>query len=434
MLRDRYDLELSTASTQSAEHYIDAIDRMLAADPGVEETLEAAITADPEFSMPHAALARAHLMRGRVKLARAAAETATKLCNTASQREQQHVEIISNLVNGKIPHSLKLTKEHLVDFPRDAFALDPACGVFGSIGFSGRSNREAEQLDLLEPLARHYGDDWWFLTVYAFALLETGQWQRGRQMVERALAHRPTSSHGAHTLAHALFESGSDDEALSFMTDWLPKSDKNSLLHCHIWWHQALLLMMTGDHDKAFSAFRDNCLPGTTDSPSINVFTDSVSFLWRAELAGAPRHYDIWETLKQYFDEQFRRPIVFVDAHVGLVYAALGETEQLDACIAELQELGESGRLAAGTTAATLTQAYKAFANKQWATAIDLLEPAMQDLVRIGGSRAQRDLQTNTLLAAYVNDGRADDAEALLTNSSDRKPSRPVAGLIANSL
>ena len=32
--------------------------------------------------------------------------------------------------------------------------------------------------------------------------------------------------------------------------------------------------------------------------------------------------------------------------------------------------------------------------------------PAMADLVCIGGSRAQRDLQTNTLLAAYVNADR----------------------------
>ena len=190
--------------------------------------------------------------------------------------------------------------------------------------------------------------------------------------------------------------------------------------------------MFTGNQDAAFQAFSENCLPGTTDSPSINVFTDSVSFLWRAELAGAERDVRLWEQLSTYYNEQFHRPIVFVDAHVGLVYAALGETEKLDACIAELQTLGAANKLPAGTTAALLTRAYKAFAAKQWDGAIELLESVMGDLVRIGGSRAQRDLQTNTLIAAYTNAGRAADAERFVSKSSDRQPSRPIGGFAAS--
>jgi pentatricopeptide repeat protein len=56
----------------------------------------------------------------------------------------------------------------------------------------------------------------------------------------------------------------------------------------------------------------------------------------------------------------------------------------------------------------------------------------IDQVVRIGGSRAQRDLQTNTLLAAYVNDGRLDDARAFLGQVDDRRPSRPIAGLGAS--
>ena len=432
MQQDRFDLPLSTTSHKARDLYVDAIDRILAADAGVDETLTRAIEEDPQFALAHAALARQHQLRARPKQARASAQLATQLVDKATERERQHVAIIDNLIAGNIPKSLEQTRQHIQAYPRDAFALDPACGVFGSIGFSGRTGREAEQLALLEPLAPHYGDDWWFLTVHAFALLETGQWARGRELVERALELRPTSSHGAHTLVHALFEAGADNDAKQFMTDWLPDADRNSLLHCHIWWHFSLLLMFTGNQDAAFQAFSENCLPGTTDSPSINVFTDSVSFLWRAELAGAERDVHLWEQLSTYYNEQFHRPIVFVDAHLGLVYAALGETEKLDACIAELQTLGAAKKLPAGTTAALLTRAYKAFAAKQWDGAIELLESVMGDLVRIGGSRAQRDLQTNTLIAAYTNAGRAADAERFVSKSSDRQPSRPIGGFAAS--
>lgn len=429
MLKDRYGLELTTSSAEARDAYVDAVDRMLAADGHVEDALDAATESDPGFALAHAAQARQHQLNARGKQARAAAEAAAELATGATAREQRHVEIISNLVSGQVPRSLELTREHLVDHPRDAFVLAPACGVFGSIGFSGRIDREPEQLDLLEPLSTHYGDDWWFLTVHAFALIETGQWTRGRELAERSLEQRPDNSHGAHTLAHALYESGDDDEALDFMGRWLPGSDRASLMHCHNWWHYSLLLLMTGRHDEAAEAFAENCLPGTTDSPSINVFTDSSSFLWRSELAGVPRNLDRWDTVRQYYEEQFRRPIVFVDAHAALPYAALGQTEQLEACIAQLQELGEADRLPADTTAASLARAYEAFAAGKWSTVIDTLQPVMDQVVRIGGSRAQRDLLTNTLLAAYVNDDRMAEARALLDGIHDRRPSRPIAGL-----
>lgn len=429
MLEDRFGLPLSTSSTAARDAYVEAIDRMLATDGHVEERLTAAIDADADFALAHAAVARQHQLRGRIKEAKTAAETASQFTDGISRREQQHVEIIQQLVSGQIPSSLTLTRQHIQDYPRDAFVINPACGVFGSIGFSGRVDRESEHLEFIEPLIPHYGDDWWFQTVYAFALLEMGEWRRGRELAERSLTQRPDNAYAAHTLVHALYEAGEDDAATDFLAGWLPDFDPASLLHCHNWWHYALLLMGAGRHEEAWQAFSENCLPGTTESPAINVFTDCAAFLWRSELAGVPRDQEQWQALREYYEAQFRRPIVFVDAHASLPYAALGETEALNACIDQLQELGESGFLPAETTAASLARAYGAFAAEQWAQVISLLEPLMSQLVRIGGSRAQRDLMTNTLLAAYLRDGRSDEANAFLKTIHDRQPSRPIAGL-----
>jgi tetratricopeptide (TPR) repeat protein len=431
MLEDRYGLALSTSSMDARDAYVEGIDRMLAADGHVEDILGQAILADPDFALAHAAIGRQHHLMARGKEGRASLETATQLAASATSREQQHVEILSNIISGQVPKSFELTKEHLADHPRDAFVLAPACGVFGTIGFSGRLDREAEMISFLEPFAADYGDDWWFQTVYGFALLETGRWERGRDLARQSLEQRPSNAHAAHTLAHALYEGGADEEALAFMSEWIPGADGAGMLHCHIFWHYALLQLIDGQSDAAVHTVETNCFPGTTPSPSINVFSDATSFLWRAEIAGLPRRTEHWATIRDYYEENFRRPIVFVDAHAGLPYAALGENEKLTACISQLQELGEAGRLPAGTTAATLTRSYEAFANEQWSTVIDVLEPTMDQVVRIGGSRAQRDLITNTLLAAYINDGRTDAARALVDAEHDRQPSHPVAGLVA---
>lgn len=431
MLTDRYGLELATSSREAHDLYRDAVDRMLATETGAQDRLTAAVEADPLFALPHAALARHHQSAGQTALAREHASRATELARGTTVREQQHTEIARRLVNGDSAGGFALIVEHIAEFPLDALALAPATGVFGLIGFSGRSDRESEQIALLRPLAAHYGDDWWFQTAYAFALLETGEWEHGRRLAERALAQRPGSPHGAHTLAHALYEAGDDATATEFLEHWLPTSDRGNLLHCHLWWHYSLLLMGSGHHHDAWQAFSENCLPGTTDSPAINVFTDAASFLWRSELAGAERSTATWQLVRDFLEAEFAQPMVFIDAHAGLPYIALGDAEGLQRVTAQLAELGETGRLPAGTTAVAITRAFDAFAAQRWTKAIDLLEPVLGEVVRIGGSRAQRDIVSNTLLAAYVMAGRIDSAVAHLEAITDRRPSRPVLGLPA---
>lgn len=96
-------------------------------------------------------------------------------------------------------------------------ALSPATGVFGLLGFSGRQNREAEQVELLQPLLEAYGDDWWFLSAYAFALIEYGRAPEGLDMVQRSLERYPRNAHAAHILAHARYELGDDRAALAYL-------------------------------------------------------------------------------------------------------------------------------------------------------------------------------------------------------------------------
>jgi len=407
MLKDRYELDLSTSSTVARDAYIAGTDAILAATLHPSAALDAAIAADEGFALPHAALAREHQLMGRAKQARASAERAQELAATASERERQHVEIFRLMVTGKAADALSLTHEHLKQWPRDAFVLAPSCGVFGLIGFSGRVDREPEQLALLEPLVDAYGEDWWFDSAYAFALLEMGQWTRAQTLIERSLSAFPRNAHAAHIKAHALYEAGDDAQARAYLEGWLPDYPRDGLLHCHLWWHMSLMRLVAGDIDGTWQAYDQNCAPGTSTSPSINVMSDSAALLWRAELAGQPRPNARWEALRDYTANTFPKPMVFIDAHGGLPYAALGDRAGVDRHIEQIGELAERGRLPAGTVGGALTRGFAAFAS----------------------SRAQRDLVTHTLLSAYLKDGRADAAQSLLEQAHDRQASVPVAGL-----
>lgn len=87
--------------------------------------------------------------------------------------------IFAKILTGQGGAAVPLVLEHAKTWPRDAMVLSSITGVFGLIGFSGKSGREAEQLTVLQPFASAYGDDWWFRTVLAFAEIELHDFKNG---------------------------------------------------------------------------------------------------------------------------------------------------------------------------------------------------------------------------------------------------------------
>ena len=57
---------------------------------------------------------------------------------------------------------------------------------------------------------------------------------------------------------------------------------------------------------------------------------------------------------------------------------------------------------------------------------VTTLEPITDEVIRIGGSRAQRDLIQNTYLSALINDGRIEAARSFLDTQHDRQPTVPL--------
>jgi tetratricopeptide (TPR) repeat protein len=431
MLNDRYGLPLSTTSREACDVYVEGVDALLGAGAGVQRLLERAIDADPAFALAWVALARARFLEADVASARAAAAQARTLAAQATAREQGHVHAIALAIEGKPAEAFAATRVHLAEHPRDALVLAPATGVFGLIGFSGRADREAELHDLLDGLAPHYGADWWFECVHAFAECETGRLGKAQARIERSMAANPHNGHGAHVMAHVLHELGDAAAIEAFLAGWMPAYDPTALMHCHLSWHGAMAALALGHVDEAWQTYRQAVHPGGAWGPPLNVVTDAVSFLWRAELAGAPRAHDAWKDVGTYASRQFPKVgVAFADVHLAVAGAAAGDAAMSDRMTAELHERLTAGRLPAGEVVPLLVQAFAAFGRRDWDAAIERFERALPATVRIGGSRAQRDLVEHTLLAAYLHAGRADDAQRLIERRVDRRPPVEVAGFV----
>jgi len=430
MLSDRFGLPISTSSQAARDAYIEGCDCVLSAEYGAEAHLQRAIAADPDFALAHVALARANFLVGDMAQARQAAARARELEATVSERERSHINALCLPIEGKGGQALDATRAHLAQHPRDAMVAAPATGVFGLIGFSGRQDREPEQIEFLDELRPHLANDWWFQMVYAFALEEMGRLDEALELIERSLAVRPGSAHGAHIKAHVLYEQGEDRAALDYLSAWLPKYPRQGLMHCHISWHMALSHLVLGDAKSAWDIYRSQVHPGAAWGPALNVATDAPSFLWRAELAGQARQADLWREAHAYVQKVFPKPgIFFVDVHRGLTAIATGDDDGVSALVAELERRANAGQSPTGDVVPRIARGLHAYARGDWTTAIATLDPVLGECVRIGGSRAQRDLVSNTLLAAYLKAGRAAEAHRLLSGVADRRPSLAVAGL-----
>jgi len=422
-LTDRYGNALATRSATAAEHYSTAVDCSLAGDVGAEALFANSCEADDGFALAHIARARLRQMRGDVAGAREEAALARTLVAGASPREQRHVDTIASAIEGKAAQAIQLIHAHVKDFPRDAFALSQATGVYGLIGFSGSQDRNEEQVQLLESLEDDYGDDWWFLSALAFAQIEDFRFDSARRNAERSLQLRRENGYGAHAMAHVLYEFGESMDGAVFLGEWLVGYDRAAEMHTHLSWHYALFLLNQADFDAVLRVYNEHIRPQVSQSGALALIADSASLLWRSQLYGSDGDLP-WDEVDAFARKTFTKPgLMWADVHCALAYAAAADEDALGALIDGLRARHAAGKIRAGEVVPALAEGIAAFAHADYGGAIRILEPVQDQIVRIGGSHAQRELFEDTLLEAYLRAGQLDKAEICLRARLDRRPS-----------
>jgi Tfp pilus assembly protein PilF len=430
MLTDRCGLFLSTTSSVARDAYVEGCEAKLTMYPGAIEAFDRAIAADPGFALAHAAKAHALLERGNAAASRASMATANSLTPSLSAREASHVAFFGMLVAGDAEGALSAVHAHLRAWPRDAVVLATTAFTNGLIGSSGRSGQKRALLDLLESLAPIYGDDWWFTAHHGMALSENGQRAAARPKIERSLAQNPKNPWAAHARAHLCYEEGDANAARDFLTSWLTTYPRNGALYSHLNWHLALSHLEAGDAAAAYRLFREAFSPDVHSGPPRGKVTDSVSFLWRWELAGHPRDVNAWRVMHDFANSAFPRAgVAFSDMHIALPQAVAGNDAALEERTRQIDELAHQGRYPSGPLVPAVSRAFAAFERRDFPAAIDALEPIAGELERIGGSRAQLDLVEFTLLRAYLGADRLDDARRMLSLRRRGSSRLPVAGL-----
>lgn len=427
-LPDHYGLSISTSSVAARDAYTSGTEAKLTAHPGAIEAFDRAIAADPAFALPHAAKAHALLERGETVAARDTIAAANARAAELTEREASHIAFFGLLVGGDTEAALAALPTHLEAWPRDVLVLGTTASTNGLIGSSGRAGQKRTLLALLDTLAPHYGDDWWFTAHHGMALSENGQHAAARPKIERSLAQNPTNPWAAHANAHLAYEEGDPTTARDFMAEWLTSYPRQGALYSHLSWHLALAHLHAGDAAEASRLFRHAFAPEVHSGPLRGRLNDPASFLWRWELAGHPRDPAAWDALRDFAARTFPGAgTAFSDLHVSLVEAATHDEAGLAARTEQIGRLLGQGRYPSGPLVPAISRALAAFERGNFEAAIEALQPFVNTLERVGGSHAQLDLVRLTLMKAYLGAGHADDAHWLWRQRFPDGTAPPVA-------
>jgi hypothetical protein len=421
MESDRFGLPLSTASSVAADSYGRFLDGLLASSDGAETFIAQAIAADEGFALARIGEAYLRLARGDAAGARERAIEATELGAGATPREQHQIAALAATVNGDDARGLELVEEHTSLYPLDALMVFVA--QF-RLSFSGRRMWKQEVAALTEAVAPVYDpNEWSILGMRAFRAEEERDLDAARPLAERSLEGNPDNARAAHVLAHTYFERAEHLEGCRFLAPWIETHHPQTVFGGHLWWHVALHQLGLADRLAALRTLRTGVASAGRSPFRV---PDVASLLWRMDLYGLDAEAGDWQDASELAAELVTEPrFAFVDAHVVLAHAGARRFDRLGLFVKQLEGQASAANALVEEVVLPLARGITAFAEDRSAEAVDHLGPlvATGDLVRLGGSNAQREIFEDTLIAAMLGAGERTAAHRLIGQRLARRPS-----------
>ncbi len=414
---DSYGLALST-TPEAAELYDGALGRLLRLQEGTEVGLEEAVAADPNFAIGHAALALLGHEWGtashwRKSLSRAHAAAADRHLD---DREASFLEAVTTRLRTDEATGAAALLRHIRLFPRDALAVSVA---LPTVAFGGLTSGP-QSAELVESLAKAYGDDWWYAGQLAFVRQGQARYGEAEDLSSFALSVEPAYGHAVHARAHVFYETGQHDEGLRFLDGWIIERGPEANHRSHFSWHALLHELGTGDTAAAKRRYSCELAPPVIDGA--RALVDAGALLWRARVTGQ------WvdtaaaaAVLEAVSEKQLTRPNTpFAAMHSALSLAAAADTDRLHTLRVHAQTHSDP---VVRDLITPLAEALTAVLVGDHRRAVQLLTPVVPQRRLLGGSAAQTEVIEDTLITSLAEIGRHRDAATILDERLERRPS-----------
>ena len=389
-------------------------------------TLEPTLLRSPDFILGHLLRAAVLMTTGErrgVPEARRSLEAAEALAGRANDREKGLAVALGHLIEGNWHRACAVFEAVLADHPRDLFALQTA-HVFDFYRGDALNlrNRVSRVLPQWSPDIPGYS---YVLGMHAFGLEECNQYAEAEATGRRALDLERRDAWAVHAVTHVMEMTGRIDEGIGWLesrrADWVPDNG----FAFHNFWHLALYRLDRADYGAALALYDSSIYPTPLDA--CLVLVDATSLLWRlylenVALGDRPKALaEVWGTR---VDE--RGYYAFNDVHAVMALGLAGEFDRARELIAHLKHVADARQGTNGAMTAevglALAQAMLDFANGDYSATIERALPVRDRAHVLGGSHAQRDVVTLTLIEAALRSGKRNLARHLIAERTVLKP------------
>jgi tetratricopeptide (TPR) repeat protein len=259
------------------------------------------------------------------------------------------------------------------------------------------------------------------LGMHAFGLEESGGYEEAERTGRRAVEINPGDIWAVHAVTHVMEMQGRQREGIAWTLAEEKAWEGCNNFAFHVWWHRALFLLELGQYDAVLELYDRRFRAEPTEEYLDMV--NAAAMLWRLEDEGVDvgnRWAELGERAAKRQDDHL---LAFVDAHFMMALAATGREAEAQAMLASMAT-GPVGTQAGvfKDVGRPLCRAVLAYRHGDYGSAVDLLLPVRYELLRIGGSHAQRDLFARMLIEAAIRGGRLTLARALLAERTAQKP------------
>lgn len=388
--------------------------------------LDEAIAADEGFASAYVAkaLILATIMERRfMRMAAQTLDAGRAAIERGTARERALAEAARRLVAGEWHAGARALDQVLIEHPRDIVALQVAhlFDFFRGDALNLR-NRISRALPSWSGVVPGYA---YVLGMHAFGLEECNQYPDAERAGRTAVELSGDDCWAVHAVGHVMEMQGRMAEGLAWYEEtraaW--NGADNGFAY-HNAWHTALYRMDAGDYAYGLQVFDERFAAGTETALAR---IDATALLWRLMLEGA----DVASRFERVADEWERALddeagfYAFNDFHATLAFAAGGRTQALarvGSALARSAMAGDDNARMAREVALPAAEAAIAYCQGHYAEAARKIAPMRDGASTFGGSHAQRDLLTLTLIHAARRAGQASLARHYANERLVQKP------------
>ncbi|WP_376096705.1 tetratricopeptide repeat protein [Roseomonas sp. CCTCC AB2023176] len=344
----------------------------------------------------------------------------------ANDRERGHLAAAQAWLEGDLRRATEGWGAVAMANPRDALATQLAqAGDF----FLGQSQMLRDRVARVLPhWTQGVPDRGFVLGMHAFGLEECGNYAAAEAEGREALGLNPQDGWAAHAVAHVMEMTGRTEEGMAFLRSTSGGWSPGSGFAFHNWWHLALYHLEARDLDGAIRLYDETV--ATSGFEAAVQMVDGSGLLWRLHLLGAELG-GRWEALAAHWRTRIEAPAAFNDVHAMMAFVGAGDRDSQATLLARMDR---TARGSDGNAAVTrevgmpICRGLSAFGRGAFGVAAAEILPVRGIAVRMGGSHAQRDILSWTLVEAALCSGDARLAEAMIAERLAAKPDSALNG------